>query len=166
LNLQELDDYWTFFRPRLESAGWSSIYCPRPALHPSNFSGKKKQDGLGIFYKQDKLKVMEVEMINYSDDHDRIALIGLFKHHMSGYILIANTHLYWNSLKVDTQVAELKELDESIRGLFTAYKDKYQQRDIPVIVSGDFNNSPSSPVYNYMTRDSLLVRILNLHIPQ
>jgi CCR4-NOT transcription complex subunit 6 len=149
LSLQELDDYWTFFRPRLDEHGWGSIYGPRPSLHISSWSGKRKNDGCSIFYRKSKLEVVEVEIVNYSDDHDRVALIALFKVigvEKDSYILICTTHLYWNSKKVDIQLKELKELDEALRGIAITLQEKYKIANIPLIVSGDFSKCISTPI--------------------
>ncbi|TDH73226.1 hypothetical protein CCR75_007941 [Bremia lactucae] len=51
LCLEELSDYWTFFKNELQERGYDSVYVKRPSIHISNWSGEKKHDGCGIFYK-------------------------------------------------------------------------------------------------------------------
>lgn len=40
-----------FFKPELQDRGYESVYVKRPSIHVSNWSGEKKHDGCGIFYK-------------------------------------------------------------------------------------------------------------------
>lgn len=41
-----------FFKPELDDRGYDSVFVKRPSIHVSNWSGEKKHDGCGIFYKQ------------------------------------------------------------------------------------------------------------------
>lgn len=41
----------SFFKPELQDRGYESVYVKRPSIHVSNWSGEKKHDGCGIFYK-------------------------------------------------------------------------------------------------------------------
>lgn len=49
--LQELTDYWTFFKYEFLARGYDSVFVKRPSVNISNWSGKTKQDGCGIFFK-------------------------------------------------------------------------------------------------------------------
>lgn len=49
--LEELTDYWTYFKPEMQSRGYDSVFVKRPSVNPSTWSGKRKQDGCGIFFK-------------------------------------------------------------------------------------------------------------------
>ncbi|PNX89266.1 carbon catabolite repressor-like protein [Trifolium pratense] len=43
--LQEIDEFYTFYKGRMLELGYSSIYMKR--------SGEQKRDGCGLFYKHD-----------------------------------------------------------------------------------------------------------------
>ncbi|XP_058086944.1 carbon catabolite repressor protein 4 homolog 4 [Magnolia sinica] len=58
LCIQELDEYDTFYKGKMESQGYSSIYIQR--------SGQKR-DGCGIFYKPNSAELMLEELIQYND---------------------------------------------------------------------------------------------------
>ena len=63
---------------------------------------------------------------------------------------VVSTHLYWN-IKID-QLAELKELTEKLKFV----TDKWfsgSKNTPPIIIAGDFNNIPGSPVYEYMEKE-------------
>eukprot|EP00644_Phytophthora_capsici_P000950 jgi/Phyca11/551623/estExt2_Genewise1Plus.C_PHYCAscaffold_430066 len=160
LCLEELSDYWTFFKPELQDRGYESVYVKRPSIHVSNWSGEKKQDGCGIFYKKDKFELKEFEAVNFHDPHDRVAVLALLKmRHFAQFVLVGCTHLWWNAKKVDHQMAELYELEEEVIRMSTDVRDKYErelagtatgQSSVPIVLCGDFNNSPESPIYEYM----------------
>ncbi|KAH7492067.1 hypothetical protein PRIC1_002459 [Phytophthora ramorum] len=160
LCLEELSDYWTFFKPQLQDRGYESVYVKRPSIHVSNWSGEKKHDGCGIFFKKDKFELKEFEAVNFHDPHDRVAVLALLKmRHFAQYVLVGCTHLWWNAKKVDHQMAELYELEEEVIRMSSDVKDKYErdlagtvtgQNSVPIVLCGDFNNSPESPIYEYM----------------
>ncbi|KAH7429869.1 hypothetical protein KP509_09G069400 [Ceratopteris richardii] len=58
LCLQELDEYETFYKTQMDDHGYSSIYVKRPG---------KKKDGCGIFYRRDRLSLIENKIIQYND---------------------------------------------------------------------------------------------------
>ncbi|CAI5705276.1 unnamed protein product [Peronospora effusa] len=158
--LEELSDYWTFFKPELQDRGYESVYVKRPSIHVSNWSGEKKHDGCGIFYKKDKFELKEFEAINFHDPHDRVAVLALLKmRHFAQFVLVGCTHLWWNAKKMDHQMAELFELEEEVIRMSSDVKDKYERdlvetvtgpNRVPIVLCGDFNNCPESPIYEYM----------------
>ncbi|KAI9922567.1 hypothetical protein PsorP6_000090 [Peronosclerospora sorghi] len=160
LCLEELSDYWTFFKPELQYRGYESVYVKRPSIHVSNWSGEKKRDGCGIFYKKDKFELEEFEAVNYHDPHDRVAVLALLKmRHFAQFVLVGCTHLWWNANKVNQQLAELFEFEEEVIRMTSDVKDKYERdlietltgpNRVPIVLCGDFNNSPESPIYEYM----------------
>ncbi|KAL8156735.1 hypothetical protein AgCh_001729 [Apium graveolens] len=56
--LQEVDEYDTFYKHKIESQGYSSVYIQRSGTKP---------DGCGIFYRNNKLKLVMEEKIDYND---------------------------------------------------------------------------------------------------
>ncbi|KAF9626750.1 hypothetical protein IFM89_038968 [Coptis chinensis] len=64
LCLQELDEYDCFYKEKLETDGYSSIYVQR--------SGQKR-DGCGIFYKPNSAELLLEEKIEYNDLVDGIS---------------------------------------------------------------------------------------------
>ncbi|OQR92087.1 hypothetical protein ACHHYP_04109 [Achlya hypogyna] len=157
LCLEECSDYWTFFRPALLGLGYESTWVKRPSAHRSTWSGEKKMDGCGIFFRAARYELRECESINFHDEHDRVALLVLLQEraedHKGELLLVGCTHLWWNARKVDHQMKQLRELDHEVRALQATYQEKYRhllRRPLPFILCGDFNNSPTSPLYAYM----------------
>ena len=154
---EELSSYWEFFKDELEKEPfyYNSCFVKRPSIRESNWSGKVKLDGCGIFYSSKKFRLIRHHSINFNDTHDRVGLILLLEfigeYKNNGYIIIASTHLYWNIKKINEQINELKEVEEGINSLLTFSKTELGiHSNIPVILAGDFNNIPNSPVYRYM----------------
>ncbi|KAL3694475.1 hypothetical protein R1sor_008126 [Riccia sorocarpa] len=57
LCLQELDEYHTFYRDKLDKAGYGSVYVQR---------GNGKKDGCGIFFKRSRITLLSEEIIDYN----------------------------------------------------------------------------------------------------
>ena len=124
----------------------------RPSVHVSSWTGKKKYDGCGIFYRRNKFDIVEEESVTYTDVHDRIALMVLLRFKKTKqHVLIGNTHIYWDWQARESQMHEVMELDAAVTEMKLSCSYKYSDRDIPVIICGDFNNGPQSEVYKYMT---------------
>ena len=76
--------------------------------------------------------------------------------------IIANTHLYWDSSKINDQLHELLELNGALTNYVDEIHDKFQLvsyqnfgeepnfSNVPIILCGDFNNNPKSVVYKYV----------------
>ncbi|XP_042405865.1 carbon catabolite repressor protein 4 homolog 4-like isoform X1 [Zingiber officinale] len=56
--IQELDEYNSFYKSKMETLGYSSLYIKRVG---------KKRDGCGIFYKPSSAQLLEMEEIDYND---------------------------------------------------------------------------------------------------
>ncbi|XP_039012601.1 carbon catabolite repressor protein 4 homolog 4-like [Hibiscus syriacus] len=57
-SLQELDEFDSFYKKKMEGLGYSGIYIQR--------SGQKR-DGCGIFYKKNRAELLLEEMVEYND---------------------------------------------------------------------------------------------------
>eukprot|EP00124_Ichthyophonus_hoferi_P005022 Ihof_evm4s643 gene=Ihof_evmTU4s643 len=173
LCLEELTDYWTFFRTKLRSSSvvYDSAYVQRPSLHTGSRAGRRKRDGCGIFWKEHLYKAVTVESFNLPDRdyppppssssllpypascrHDRVALAVVLQHlQTKHFLLVCNTHLYWDARKVDEQLEELRFLDKELSRLLWDLPDP----NIAILLCGDFNNTPNSLVYKYLTTQLL-----------
>ena len=160
LCFQELTDYWTYFEPELSALGYKCIYIKRPSLHMSNWSGTEKHDGCLIAYQQSMVRrVVDVEQINYDDAHDRVGLVVLLEwavrtEGVCPYVLVGTTHLYWDHKLLAVQVNELDQLLTSVTRMQRKHECELVGEGggmvgaIPTVISGDFNNGPSSQIYS------------------
>ncbi|XP_024526877.1 carbon catabolite repressor protein 4 homolog 4 [Selaginella moellendorffii] len=173
LCLQELDEFESFYKPLLESRGYSSIYVQR--------SGKKR-DGCGIIYKAKWCQLLKQQFLDYNDiapdettagrtsesveeenDRDvsdprvrfRRNCVGIFSafrfHHApSNIVVIANTHLYWDPALQDVKLAQAKYLLAKLLQFEKEISQEFNSNPV-VLVAGDFNSTPGDRVYNYIT---------------
>ncbi len=163
LCLEELSNYWDFFKPELGSLGYDSVYVKRPSVHGTSWSGVEKHDGCGIFFMKDRFRLVHEHSINFQDMHDRVALLLLLEDLAAkvgeegkrSLLLVANTHLYWDPKQVEDQLNELKQVEIGIFNMKQMVKNTYGQSSLPIILCGDFNNSPSSKIYAYMQNSFL-----------
>jgi len=160
LCMEELTDYWEFFKDSLAGSPMemNSVYVKRPSVHRSSWSGVHKLDGCGIFYSSKKFQLVSQRAVNYQDEHDRVALMVFLQWKGEDrYLLVANTHLYWDIKKVDVQSAELAQFHTELGDFLKEFcaSRSLQAQDIPVIVAGDFNNIPQSPIDEYMNQSFL-----------
>lgn len=161
LCMEELCEYWEFFKDTLGSDrfGFNSVYLKRPSITVSSWSGQIKTDGCGIFYSKEKFKLLHHHSVNFADEHDRVGLVILLEcigpHSGAGYLIVANTHLYWNIKSIEVQLDELKQVKTAIEDLmdFVNKENQIDVDSIPIILAGDFNNIPSSDIYKYVMND-------------
>ncbi|PNX83958.1 carbon catabolite repressor-like protein, partial [Trifolium pratense] len=72
-----------------------------------------------------------------------------FKGPSRQFLIVANTHLYWDPEWADVKLAQAKYLLSRLSQFKTLISDKYDC--IPeVIVAGDFNSQPGDMVYQYL----------------
>ena len=66
-------------------------------------------------------------------------------------ICVGTTHLYWNDEYMDVLTAEIQ--------VFLSHLDSFNKYGLddklPTIIAGDFNSTPSSPVYKTMINHSM-----------
>ena len=166
LCLQEVQaSHLCFYNKHLKDLGYDGIFKQRT---------NGKVDGCAIYYKTGKFKLIEKNDVEYyqyysSDlsllDRDNVAIIARLelcdvknRHPNPTYagnqIVVATTHLLYNPRRHDIKLAQtqilLAELDRvSYLGTDPMTRDpKY----LPIVLTGDFNLSPNSAVYNFLVR--------------
>lgn len=128
-------------------------------------------DGCSILFKKSKFQLqglLELEM-NRSDvshllDRDQVALVVKLRPNCpigtnATNLIIANTHLLFNPKRGDIKLAQLRLLLAEIQRFAINNNNKgeksnshnpYQLNYFPIIVCGDFNSEPNSPLINFM----------------
>jgi CCR4-NOT transcription complex subunit 6 len=164
--LQEVQaSHWeTFFLPRMQQGGYEGFYLRKTKKADGDDQGK--MDGCATFYRRSRFRVVERYDIEYDEfarvdsssqpNQDRVSkgnvaqvltLEDLLRTRRD-HVCVVNTHLFWDPARADVKLwqvhALLKALerDPSLPG-----------RDDPLLICGDFNSMPGSPVYEYVTRN-------------
>ncbi|KAL3672486.1 hypothetical protein V7S43_001784 [Phytophthora oleae] len=154
VNLQEVDHFEDFFEPKLKKAGFVGV-CKRR-------TGETTHDGCAIFVKKSMFRIVSSQPIEYHVpghpmlDRHNIALTAVIeaKNSVNGSdparLVVANTHLLFNPNRGEIKMAQLNMLLEHLTSL-------RQEHDsmLPVLLSGDFNLAPHSPLYHYLSTGEL-----------
>lgn len=157
LCLQEVqeDHYENQIKPALQDLGYQCEYKKRTGSKP---------DGCAVIFKTSRLSLLSsnpVEFFRPGDallDRDNVGLVLLLRPNdperrsdPSAFICVANTHLLYNPRRGDIKLAQLAILLAEI-GRLSRLPDGSAN---PVVLCGDFNSTPRSPLYSFLTTGSL-----------
>ena len=94
-------------------------------------------------------------------DKDNVGIVVLLKvntpNRKAGkpFICVANTHLLFNKKRGDIKLAQLAYLFAEINELAVLSQDEHKKTHCPVILCGDLNSLPYSPLYHLLTTGQL-----------
>ncbi|XP_056125338.1 protein angel homolog 2 [Rhinichthys klamathensis goyatoka] len=152
--LQEVqeDHYKQQIKPSLESLGYHCEYKRRTGLKP---------DGCAVVFKRERFSLVSCHPVEYFRrgipllDRDNVGLIVLLRpvdpHSSLTNVCVANTHLLYNPRRGDIKLAQLAMLLAEI----TRVAQLPDSSVCPVLLCGDFNSIPWSPLYRFI-KDSRL----------
>uniref|UniRef100_A0A2K6GF14 Angel homolog 2 n=2 Tax=Propithecus coquereli TaxID=379532 RepID=A0A2K6GF14_PROCO len=154
LCLQEVqeDHYGTEIRPSLESLGYHCEYKMRTG---------KKPDGCAICFKHSKFSLLSVNPVEFYRpdipllDRDNVGLVLLLQpkipYAASPAICVANTHLLYNPRRGDIKLTQLAMLLAEISSVAHQKDGSF----CPIVMCGDFNSVPGSPLYSFIKEGKL-----------
>uniref|UniRef100_A0A3P8UXB8 Angel homolog 2 (Drosophila) n=1 Tax=Cynoglossus semilaevis TaxID=244447 RepID=A0A3P8UXB8_CYNSE len=159
--LQEVqeDHYQNQIKPALQMSGYHCEYKKRTGSKP---------DGCAVIFNSSRLSLISsnpVEFFRPSDsllDRDNVGLVALLRPQgcsdPMASICVANTHLLYNPRRGDIKLAQL--------AILLAEIDRMSRRPdgfrCPVLLCGDLNSTPWSPLYCFLTTGSLDYRGLQM----
>ena len=160
LCLQEVDacHYEEWFRPKLLEAGYTGLFIRRTGERP---------DGCAMFYRHAKFTLVRSKLVKYYTpqvpvlDKDNVGIVALLKVNTldgkakDSYICVANTHLLFNKKRGDIKLAQLAYLFAEINELAVLSHDDHRKTHCPVILCGDLNSLPYSPLYHFLITGQL-----------
>lgn len=151
--LQEVEEfvYETRMKDVLERNGFGSIFKKRTC---------DKTDGCAILWRQHLFQLVGQNAIefrtkaNHVLDRDNIGLIAVLKpnHRNASNIRlhVATTHLLYNPKRGDVKLCQLRWLLAELDRMALIEVRGDERRYQPVILCGDFNIEPESPLYNFI----------------
>lgn len=156
LCLQEVqeDHFKNQIRPALQARGYQCEYKKRTGHKP---------DGCAIIFKTSRLSLLSSNPVEYFRpgdallDRDNVGLVLLLRPNSSedqsdpSFICVANTHLLYNPRRGDIKLAQLAILLAEIKRLCR----RSDGSSNPVVLCGDFNSTPHSPLYDLLTTGCL-----------
>ena len=147
--LQEVqqDHYVSHFLPFFSYLGYKGLYKKRTG---------EQIDGCAIFYRESVFQLIEYSDVEYKQndflDRDNIGLVCIFNHLRSNQnVCIATTHLLFNPKRTNIKLAQMMIFLSEIERLSYVGNDRY----CPVIMTGDLNSEPNSPVINLIEKGFL-----------
>ncbi|XP_038045877.1 protein angel homolog 2-like [Patiria miniata] len=164
--LQEVQftHFCEFFSPELEKLGYAAVYQKRTG---------DKHDGCALFYKKDKFALEKFKKVRFFRsniqllDRDNVGIIALLRakglpEDEAPRLCVATTHLLYNPKRGDIKLAQLgvllAEVDRMAAAVSPLSKRSQQQQNPlyhPIILCGDFNSLPHSPLYNFIRNRKL-----------
>ncbi|XP_037260960.1 protein angel homolog 2 isoform X2 [Falco rusticolus] len=154
LCLQEVqeDHYRAEIKSSLESLGYHCEYKMRTG---------RKPDGCAICFKTSKFSLISSNPVEFFRhdipllDRDNVGLVLLlqprFHCKTNAAICIANTHLLYNPRRGDIKLTQLAMLLAEIASVAPQKDGTF----CPVIICGDFNSVPGSPLYRFIKEGKL-----------
>ncbi|XP_038600267.1 protein angel homolog 1 isoform X2 [Tachyglossus aculeatus] len=161
LCLQEVqeDHYWEQLEPALRMMGFTSFYKRRTRC---------KTDGCAICYKHTRFRLLSSSPVEYFRpglellNRDNVGLVLLLQPLVpessgpgaTGPLCVANTHLLYNPRRGDIKLAQIAILLAEVDKMARLEDDSY----CPIILCGDLNSVPNSPLYDFIRKGRLRYR--------
>ncbi|KAL2102321.1 hypothetical protein ACEWY4_001489 [Coilia grayii] len=154
LCLQEVqeDHYVSQIKPSLEALGYHCEYKKRTGDKP---------DGCAVVFKREAFSLLSWHPVEYFRpgvpllDRDNVGLVVLLQPKVeadrSTPLCVANTHLLYNPRRGDIKLAQLALLLTELRHVAT----QPDGSRCPVLVCGDMNSVPWSPLYRFLREGRL-----------
>ncbi|XP_069811061.1 protein angel homolog 2 isoform X2 [Dendropsophus ebraccatus] len=154
LCLQEVqeDHYHGQLKPSLEALGYICVYKSRTGSKP---------DGCATCFKSNKFTLKRVKPVEYFRpniallDRDNVGLVLTLQPKTEGRdvpkICVANTHLLYNPKRGDIKLTQLAILLAEITEIAQIREGHF----CPIILCGDFNSVPGSPLHQFIKEGAL-----------
>ncbi|XP_047325763.1 carbon catabolite repressor protein 4 homolog 3 [Impatiens glandulifera] len=160
LCLQEVDRFLEL-ENELKYSGYSGIWKMRTG---------DPVDGCAIFWRVSRFKLLHEEHIEFKKFglRDNVAQICVFesldqncnknptdmasqslRSASSNKLVVCNTHILFNPKRGEMKLGQIRNLLEK------AYATSKHWNDAPVVICGDFNCTPKSPLYNYISNQQI-----------
>ncbi|XP_050300747.1 protein angel isoform X2 [Anthonomus grandis grandis] len=139
---------------KMGEIGYKELYKKRTGV---------RCDGCAVYYRANKLTLLEYETVEFYQpnisvlDRDNIAIIAKFcpKDNPNKPFIVVTTHLLYNPKRQDVRLAQMQLLLAEVERLSFRWNSKGKERYWPIILTGDFNSTPDSAVYEFITKGIL-----------
>ncbi|XP_010325135.1 carbon catabolite repressor protein 4 homolog 6 isoform X1 [Solanum lycopersicum] len=156
LCLQEVDRFQEL-EAELKLRGYSGIWKRRTG---------DPADGCAIFWHASRFKLVHEEFVEFKKFglRDNVAQICVFESlgqqnksspaplastGHSSKVVICNTHVLFNPKRGDIKLGQVRVLLDKAGGVSKLWDNA------PIVICGDFNSTPKSPLYNYLAEERL-----------
>ncbi|KAK8267565.1 hypothetical protein V6Z11_D11G006400 [Gossypium hirsutum] len=147
--MQEVDKYFDL-RNTMEKAGYVGSYKRRTG---------DNVDGCATFWKPDKFRLLERESIGFKGFglRDNVAQLSVFEmcRVESRRLVVGNIHVLYNPSRGEVKLGQIRFLSSRAQLL----SDRWG--NAPVVLGGDFNSTPQSAIYKFLSTSELNVKLYN-----
>ena len=168
----ETNEYHTFFRPQLAKQGYEGVFHPKSRCRTMGEEMAKGVDGCAVFWTTSKLtcrnkKLVEfdrlgsslssgsVDMLNRVMPKDNVAVLLVLEDTESkAPLVVGNAHLTWDPEFKDVKVIQSVMLMEEMSKFMEAELGD-EAAKVPIILGGDFNSTPDSGVFEFITKGKI-----------
>uniref|UniRef100_A0A0E0LA78 Endonuclease/exonuclease/phosphatase domain-containing protein n=1 Tax=Oryza punctata TaxID=4537 RepID=A0A0E0LA78_ORYPU len=117
--------------------------------YKSRFKGRTgdAKDGCATFWKSKGLRLVEEDSIDFSEYNLRnnVAQIFVFELNRAQKFVVGNIHVLFNPKRGDVKLGQIRMLLEKANVLAEKWGG------IPVVLAGDFNSTPDSAIYKFLS---------------
>ncbi|CAN4088868.1 unnamed protein product [Withania somnifera] len=149
--LQEVDKYYDLLNI-LEQAGYLGSYKRRTG---------GSVDGCAMFWKADKFQLLEGESIEFRQYglRDNVAQLSVFemREPQSRRLVVGNIHVLYNPSRGDVKLGQVRFVFFSSRAHILSEKWDH----VPIVLAGDYNSTPQSPIYKFLSSSELNLMLHN-----
>eukprot|EP00898_Chlorokybus_atmophyticus_P004523 jgi/Chlat1/5071/Chrsp33S05064 len=162
--MQEVNHFDDFFLPKLQEHGYSGVFKPKKKSPAQRYG--LPPDGCAVFYRTKRFSLSDCIVENYTTydgdlENQGLVVLRLRCNNSNNELLLANTHLKAkvgaeNDSRRKRQALQL--LEKLQLQAMPCVGDKVSALSVPVLLCGDFNATPFSPVCDTVRHHSLHLR--------
>lgn len=145
--LQEVDKYFDL-SISMEKAGYLGSYKRRTG---------DMVDGCAMFWKSDKFRLIDTENVEFKQFglRDNVAQLSVFEmcRDESLRIVVGNIHVLFRPSRGEIKIGQIRLLSSKAHALSKKWGN------IPVVLAGDYNSTPQSEIYKFISSSKLNVML-------
>lgn len=155
LCLQEVDKFEEYYEKSLAAKGYQGIFKEK-----SDANYRPARDGCALFYNSSRFEVVDKRLVELSPQHSQIAILVKLRFVEEGNnekkgVIIATTHL---KAKVGFEELRLRQGHALLQRIQEFVESDDEAKDWPVVITGDFNDVPGSPVFQLFSEGAYLAK--------
>ncbi|XP_039011401.1 carbon catabolite repressor protein 4 homolog 3 isoform X1 [Hibiscus syriacus] len=147
--MQEVDKYFDL-RNTMEKAGYVGSYKRRTG---------DNVDGCATFWKPSKFRLLETESIEFKGFglRDNVAQLSVFEmcRDESRRLVAGNIHVLYNPSRGEVKLGQIRSFSSRAQELSNRWGNA------PVVLGGDFNSTPQSAIYKFLSTSELNIKLYN-----
>ncbi|CAG8619762.1 35856_t:CDS:10 [Gigaspora margarita] len=180
----DTSQYEEYFKDVYSKFGdYDSVYWPKSRAKTMTDVERKSVDGCATFFKSSKYKLIDKQLIEFNQvalqrpdikktedmfnrviTKDNIAVVTLLENKDNfSRLIIVNCHIHWDPSYADVKLVQVAMLMDELDKLAQKWCDipsksiyNYSSpQKISTIICGDFNSTPDSGVYEFLSRGTI-----------